>query len=492
MQGIYDPNLVVDFLGCAQLQGTFCVVGSHGDMFSGWNGKVYLCDSAGNTLHQDRHVVAQHDLWYTNVSAIPGSGYAVTGYAIHQLASAIMPVLTLLDTGGNVLSSHRYLGNNLFNIPYVLSSGNSVLLAFTASLVPGNSNICLLKTSAGIIQNQLEVTTDSNGVVYEDLRALSQDNQGNIYILGQARLWTMAHQYSFLHKVDSSLNLSWTLSLPDTSYTVWDIEPLPSGNLYLYGAWRNGSGNREPFLSELDSAGNVLWTKSYSSQMINYYTAAMTLFPTGEVLLIGAEEFNRQGKLTITSILVDSNGQVLFASNFYGIGYEIEAFESAPTQDGCFLIAGRNTTGQAMIIKQEADALSNCYDTLLSVTEVTHTLPANFIVASVNTSSYQAFSQVITGSPAMNKAVLCFTTDVTERQEHQVTYANPISENLRLDNLSGFDQVAVYDISGRCKLKEKLLGQSSWDYNTVTWPQGMFLVSLQGLKKHAAIRIVKY
>ena len=57
-------------------------------------------------------------------------------------------------------------------------------------------------------------------------------------------------------------------SISDKFETARDFEPLPNGNFLLTGQLSNNGngGKRNGFLSKLDSAGNVIWFKSYGEQ----------------------------------------------------------------------------------------------------------------------------------------------------------------------------------------------------------------------------------
>lgn len=111
----------------------------------------------------------------------------------------------------------------------------------------------------------------SFGDVYtDDVNAITLDNVGNVYIVGNM-------DNNEIMKLDSAGNFIWSKQLP--AYDTKSASTDANGNLYVAGEFQNtqdfdpGSGTfflssngyLDAFLLKLDSAGNFIWAKSFGS-----------------------------------------------------------------------------------------------------------------------------------------------------------------------------------------------------------------------------------
>lgn len=121
------------------------------------------------------------------------------------------------------------------------------------------------------------------GIGFEYPRAVSCDNLGNIYVVGQYSSPSLAfgtftinnNGYSdgFLAKYDANGNFIWAKNIGSTGYeAAYAVSTDKFGNIFISGVFGstmtlgaftlNPTANGDVFVAKYDSSGNVLWAKS--------------------------------------------------------------------------------------------------------------------------------------------------------------------------------------------------------------------------------------
>ncbi len=128
-------------------------------------------------------------------------------------------------------------------------------------------------------------------------KAITKDNQGNIYITGESDgdvngIDSTAEEDIFVSKLDSSGSVLWTeqfgTSADDVTY---DITVDSFDDIYITGTTRgnlsgSNAGERDGFLIKLDQAGNKLWAEQFGTYTIDN-SASIDTDSKGNVYLTG-------------------------------------------------------------------------------------------------------------------------------------------------------------------------------------------------------------
>jgi hypothetical protein len=131
-----------------------------------------------------------------------------------------------------------------------------------------------------------------------------------------------------------------------------NFEQLHNSNIaltgYTYGAIPDSDNI---ILINADSVGNVIWSKSYGSDRIDYSTNVIQTRDSGFITAGTTNGFTSNGS-DVLVIKVDQSGHVLW-SKAYGGDYEDWAGKIFQTPDAGFIIAG--TTTSLSIVPAESD-----------------------------------------------------------------------------------------------------------------------------------------
>lgn len=153
------------------------------------------------------------------------------------------------------------------------------------------------------------------------------DNQGNVYVCGQATItapsgaaWGGAGPTTFVSKLDNAGNLVWHYQFDDENRPTdiaYTIALDPTGYIYIAGSYRNvvdfdpgpgldtllyAEGYCDIFILKLDTAANPVWSKR-----------------------IGGSGYDEAKEMTI-----DHSGNVYLTGEFYGSGTYIVDFDPGP------------------------------------------------------------------------------------------------------------------------------------------------------------------
>ena len=137
-----------------------------------------------------------------------------------------------------------------------------------------------------------------NGDFRSDAGGVAVDSLGNAYIVGDTETDLFApnsggysHRDIFLAKYSSDGSLVWGKQLGDEpSTTTGDFFMDNSGNFYIAGQKSRSTGSfsdSEVFLSKLDVAGDLLWTREFGTVGAHDYVNGLELDSSGIAYLAG-------------------------------------------------------------------------------------------------------------------------------------------------------------------------------------------------------------
>jgi hypothetical protein len=297
------------------LAGSTNSYGAGGDDF--WLVKT---NGAGNTQWSRTYGGTDIDVAYSLVQTGDG-GYALAG----STGSDVWLVKT--DSAGNMLWSNTYGGAGTDCARSLVQTGDEgyALAGYTGSYGAGGYDFWLVKTdSAG---NMLWSKT-YGGTSYEDAYSLVQTGDGGYALAGYtgSDFW--------LVKTDSAGNMLWSKTYGGTSFDVaYSLVQTGDGGYALAGITNSyGAGSFDFWLVKTDSAGNMLWSKTYGGTS---YEDAYSLVQTGDggYALAGYTNSYGAGSGDVWLVKTDGAGNTQWSRTYGGTGNDY-ALSLVQTGDG--------------------------------------------------------------------------------------------------------------------------------------------------------------
>lgn len=275
----------------------------------------------------------------------------------------------------------------------------------------------------------------------------------------------------FLTRIDSAGNLLWTKHYtPPTNFGQAIAVGLAPGNGFIvHGTAYNGSVQEQPVLMQTDSAGNVLWAKIFGSSGNYYYGKDMTVAGDGYVMIFQAIVGGR-GCMSKT----DLNGNLLWTKHFGN--KEMKEVAISPG-GGCVALANSNPALSIWLISADTTGATGC-DTAIVFTAVNMPLTVRSNLTSQNLVMTPVAHNATKSLQPMN-AFPCVPNVGMEENNAALPgiYPNPASGSIHFTNIRPEFTVVVYSLQGQRVLEAKpASGENSIDVSALA--SGMYVVDL--------------
>ena len=183
-----------------------------------------------------------------------------------------------------------------------------------------------------------EIWTKRIRARYSELkaRAVTTDNEGNIYVLAdEESLWPSVQQVALI-KLTTDGDSLWTKYYPASASLAKDVQYNNDGNLIASVTGDYDGKGRSFTMMELDTSGTILWTKSYVDEL--------GVKPFAERFI----QLRNGGYAVCLNInypvllVLDDKGEVINEQHYEGYGVS-NVKDLIELEDGSFAIAGNIT-----------------------------------------------------------------------------------------------------------------------------------------------------
>jgi parallel beta-helix repeat protein len=187
-----------------------------------------------------------------------------------------------------------------------------------------------LDASGNIQWNQSYFTKDKYS---NDIQSLAQTSDGG-YILLIA--------WSELIKTDAQGNFQWNITF--TGVTINSMIPINGGYVLAGDAAtaiiRNGRTEDNFWLAKVNSAGTMLWNKTYGGPGDNQANSVIQTSDGGYALAGESNAFSSAGEYDFMIVKTDSSGNQQWLKTFGGAGGDSDATSLVQSSDGDYVLAG--------------------------------------------------------------------------------------------------------------------------------------------------------
>ena len=435
--------------GCYQtLDGGSIILGSTNSCGAGgYDMLLFKIDAVGDTIWGKTYGSAL-DEYSTGLVNTPDSGHLVIGVVDGWPFPSSNTFAIKVNSVGGVVWARSYEPINAYGI-IATSDGGFALTGRTANQPP------VFNTGASLVK------LDSTGGVEwsRSFAAYAQDvipfsligtDDGGYLISGMVWHSDQNNEYAILIRTDSAGNLLWIRTYRSTHNNghnkMWFTDMVRSigGGYYLSGNYYVDSYIYScPLLMKVDLDGELIWSKAYRAPIIGYnenYVSSVLELNNGNLLVSGFEG---------TILRTDPDGNIEFSSSldrFHGLSV-------SSTDEGNFLLSGTDHAFHSQISVALADSAGNidCVQSefpLLVIDSIAE-LVTEIIVPQIPpiTSSNPS---IATGW-CSGTMVECGSVDIPTLNSvvEGVWVSNPVVDQLVIGGTTNGGRAVIYDLTGK-------------------------------------------
>jgi hypothetical protein len=287
-------------------------------------------------------------------------GYAVAGYAESFGAGGDIYVVKL-DSSGNVQWTKTIGGSAWDGASSIIQSsdGGYVVAGYTYSFGAGNGDFYVVKldSSGNVIW-----TKTIGGSSYDFAYSIIQSSDGGYAVAGGTYSFGAGSSDFYVVKLDSAGNVIWTKTIGGSNTDeAYSIVQSSDGGYVVAGRTRSfGAGYGYDFyVVKLDSSGNVVWTKTIGGGDSDGANSVIQSSDGGYVVAGSTRSFTED--VNIYVVKLDANGNVVWTKTIGGSSNDV-AFSIIQSSDGGYVVAGGTTSfgaGSADFYVVKMDANGN-------------------------------------------------------------------------------------------------------------------------------------
>ncbi len=268
-------------------------------------------------------------------------GFIIGGYA----GAALNAWVVKLDAGGNVQWQKTYGGSGVDEISSLQQTSDDgyIFTGYTSSFGAGNVDAFLVKIDAS--GNVLWQKT-YGGPNYDFAYSVQQTAEGGYIVAGSTASFGAGNHDVWVMKLDASGSIVWNKTYGGSADDIANsVQQTSDGGYIVAGQTSSfGKGMADAWVLKLDSAGNVVWEKTYGGTSPDYAYAVQHTADGGYVIAGRTESFG-SGGMDAWIMKLDSNGAITLCANI-GTSHATITAPSVTATDAAATIQDASTTSQ--------------------------------------------------------------------------------------------------------------------------------------------------
>lgn len=426
-------------------------------------------DETGNVIWSKTFGAASDNEYAYDVLQSADSGYIIAGKTYSFGAGWYDAYIVKTDASGNLQWSKTVGGaqNDAAHSVKQVTDGGFVFGGETQNSGNGTLDFYLFKTD---IQGNLlwTKTYGGNGTEYQYGLALSSD--GGFSVSGVTGGFGAGSWDILLVKTDSAGSLLWSKTYgtpnPDRAYALANTQ---DGG-YILAGHTNQNNNYWLTLAKTDANGSLLWTKFFDNANLSEANSISECNDGGFIISgnSGADNF---------ILKADTSGNVLWSKKYGLFTGDEKAYSSLQTRDNGFIILGYKASDY-FLIKTDSSGTSGCNETPVNSAEPVISFVVSSPALSVSTVGVIAAAATQITTPAINENTQCLYTENVLASQFEGTalfvYPNPNGGKFTLkvtgNNRQKMD-ITVYSVFGQIVYQSEISNFS----NTTGFKSGIDL-----------------
>lgn len=355
------------------------------------------------------------------------------------------------------------------------SDGGYTVSGRTNSYGAGNEDLYLLKLD---VAGNVSWSTTVGSVGPEYAGAMVQTPNGDYLLSGTTQTSSLSYTNIYIAKINSAGTLLWTKEIggPLSEWVSGMINSTDGGYILTGVTYSYGEGNEDVYLVKLDSAANLMWTRTVGGP---FNDTAEDIIQTadGGYITVGSTISFGEGAFDMYVVKFNAAGAISWTKT---IGNDIynSASSVIQTADG-YIICGiteTDITGDDIYLVKLDDLGNTCSTCLQSTGGLSGS--GGTMIASTGTTGTGVISG--TGGNSGSGGTVTSACQTLETAEINAgfeftAYPNPTSGKLILSGNKNKAEVKVYTITGAQILNQKLsAGTTTLDLSTQ--PNGVYFI----------------
>jgi uncharacterized delta-60 repeat protein len=358
--------------------GGYVVAGSTRSFGAGYS-DIYVVklDSSGNV--QWAKTIGGSD-WDEASSIIQSSdgGYVVAGWTESFGAGYPDIYVVKLDSSGNVVWTKTIGGRFIDRASSIIQSsdGGYVVAGDSSSFGAGSDDIYVVKLdSSGNVLWTKTIGGSSSDYAY----SIIQSSDGGYVVVGESYSFGAGKDRIYVVKMDSEGNVVWTKFISGVEDEAGSIIQSSDGGYIVAGGTSNfGAGGGDIYVVKLDSAGNIVWIKTIGGSSWDEARSIIQSSDGGYVVAGWTKSFGAGGS-DIYVVKLDSAGNVVWTKTIGG-PYNDYAYSIIQSSDGGYVVAGYTESfgaggGDIYVVKLDSNG-NVCFSRNITNYSVSSTVPS--------------------------------------------------------------------------------------------------------------------
>jgi hypothetical protein len=318
----------------------FVIVGSnHSNSFGSYDVYLMKIDQNGDTLWTQHYGSSDTEMGTSIVETADGDFFIVGNYDEYMPYSPRDIYLIKTDANGNEDWSTLFGGpeDDFANQIKKLPSGDYIIVGGTESYGSGDYDVWLLYLNSF---GDTVWTKTIGGANREWGFAIDYTSDGGFIIAGSKNYFDSNAEDVYLAKTDSAGNMIWTKSYEYLSCDrAYDVKATPDGGCIAAGfALSPAPPMRDILVLKTDTNGDTIWTRRYGGDSDDDAHSVL-ITNAGNYVIAGFRQFDEPQQIDLYIMCLDVNGDTIWTKSL-NRGPWTEANCIMQTENGGYIVTG--------------------------------------------------------------------------------------------------------------------------------------------------------
>ena len=380
-------------------------------------------------------------------------GFALIGTTLTYGNGTNSIFLVRTDSFGNSQWKYTYGGVNYSTGKKIIQTADGGYLicgTVNETFGLGNYDIWLIKTDSVGVMQWNKTYGDTGADVGYDLILV---NGG--YVVAGTVSYGAAYDM-FMMKVDTGGNPLWSRTFGGNGWDIaYGVVQMQDGGFALGGYTDSyGAGNRDIYLVRTDTAGNMIWNKTYGTNTKDE-CRSIKRTPDGGLILAGESySFGSFADAEAMLLKTDSLGNYQWVRSYGGTSDDF-AYDLAITNDGGFIFTGETYSfgpgpTNLFVVKTDSNGYTPCNSLVQFVLSDSGGVQGSGVLTTNGGGSRSTGGQMSTLSTT--GFLLCSNLAVSDNFSQNTGpffFPNPFSSETNLKNFKNCELLEIFDLSGK-------------------------------------------